>query len=47
MFVPEVVHNDSNIVLILFVPGYFLTRSEITGYCWYLTEDFYGEEADC
>ena len=30
MFVPEVVHNDSNILLVLFVPGYSLTRSVIT-----------------
>ena len=46
MFVPEVVRNNSNILLFLFVPGYLLTGSVITGLVLIPAEDFYGEEAD-
>ena len=31
VFVPEVMRNDSDILLILFVPGYLSRRSVITG----------------
>ena len=46
MFALEVVHNESNILLVLFVPGYLLMRSVITGLVWVPAEDFYGEEVD-
>ena len=46
VFVLVVVHNDSNILLVLFVPGYLLMRSVITGLVLVPAKDFYGEEAD-
>ena len=46
VFAPEVVHNNSNILLVLFVPGFLLTRYVITGLVLVPAEDFYGEEDD-
>ena len=52
VFGSEVVLNNSNILLALFIPGSLLTRSVITGLVLYLAdsevlaEDFYGGETD-
>ena len=42
VFIPEVMRNDANILLILFVPGYLATRSVIL----LVSDRRVGEEAD-